>query len=204
MSLTLPNNIVNGQVIDATPVMGNFNALANAMPAGGANAAAAGANSDITSLSGLTTPLSTAQGGTGANLATTPLPVAQGGTGDNGSAWTTVAAGTPTPSSGAFGAGATSSVRYKRMGKTVWFQITATVPLVGTGTGAMTVGSLPFTFAGGNTQMVAGRENALNGKACIGIGTQSSASITIAYYDNSATPGANATAITVGGVAETT
>lgn len=56
-------------------------------------AAASGANSDITSLTGLTTPLSVAQGGTGASTATgainnlipTQLSAAKGGTGVDGS-----------------------------------------------------------------------------------------------------------------------
>lgn len=55
---------VNGTVIDAVQVNANFaQIIANV----NANAAGSGANSDITSLSGLTTPLSTAQGGTGRN-----------------------------------------------------------------------------------------------------------------------------------------
>lgn len=61
----LPYTIANGQAIDATPVMANFNSLDGRLPGSGVVAAASGANSDITSLSALTTPLSVAQGGTG-------------------------------------------------------------------------------------------------------------------------------------------
>lgn len=63
--ITLPYNIVDGNAVDATPVMANFNTLQSVTPNNGGIAAAAGANSDITSLSGLTTPLSAGQGGTG-------------------------------------------------------------------------------------------------------------------------------------------
>lgn len=58
----LPNNLQDGTVADAVPVMGNFNAIVNAA---NANAAHNGANTDITSLANLTTPLSVPQGGTG-------------------------------------------------------------------------------------------------------------------------------------------
>lgn len=57
--ITLPYTIANGQALDATPVQSNFNALAT-------GAAAAGINSDITQLTGLTTPLAITEGGTGA------------------------------------------------------------------------------------------------------------------------------------------
>lgn len=57
----LPNTLTNGTTADATQVMANFNQLVSN---GNSNAAHNGANSDITSLSGLTTPLSGAQGGT--------------------------------------------------------------------------------------------------------------------------------------------
>lgn len=58
----LPFIFVNGTVGDATQVNADFaQIVANA----NANAAGSGANSDITSLSGLTTPLTTLQGGTG-------------------------------------------------------------------------------------------------------------------------------------------
>lgn len=56
----LPFNLQNGQVADATQVMANYNFIVNCL----ANAAGAGANTDITSLGGLTTPLPPAQGGT--------------------------------------------------------------------------------------------------------------------------------------------
>ena len=64
----LPFNLQNGQTADATQVMANFNEIVNDT---NSNAAAAGANSDITSLSGLTTPLSVTQGGSGS---ATPAP----------------------------------------------------------------------------------------------------------------------------------
>ena len=52
--------IANGQTADGGQVMTNFNTIRNGAIS---NCAALGANSDITSLTGLTTPLSPAQGG---------------------------------------------------------------------------------------------------------------------------------------------
>jgi microcystin-dependent protein len=60
VSCVLPFNIQNGQPADATQVMANYNALVACL----GNAAAAGANSDITSLSGITTPIPKSAGGT--------------------------------------------------------------------------------------------------------------------------------------------
>lgn len=57
-----PYTLTNGQTADATQVMANFNSI---LSCANTNVARAGANSDITSLSGLSTPLSAAQGGTG-------------------------------------------------------------------------------------------------------------------------------------------
>ena len=54
--------LTNGTTADANQVMSNFNTIRNCA---NTTAAGSGANSDITSLTGLTTPLSTAQGGTG-------------------------------------------------------------------------------------------------------------------------------------------
>src|SRR5882724_3289621 len=57
-----PYTLTNGTAADATQVMANNNNLLNCA---NNNLAHNGTNSDITSLTGLTTPLSTAQGGTG-------------------------------------------------------------------------------------------------------------------------------------------
>lgn len=57
-----PYFLSNGTLADANQVMGNFNTIGNCA---NANLAHNGANSDITSLSALTTPLTTSQGGTG-------------------------------------------------------------------------------------------------------------------------------------------
>lgn len=57
-----PYTLTNGQVADATQVMANFN---NILSCGNNNLAKNGTNSDITSITGLLTPLSAAQGGTG-------------------------------------------------------------------------------------------------------------------------------------------
>lgn len=61
----LPVTLQNGTTADATDVMADLNKIRNDT---NANAAANGANSDITSLTGMTTPLSVAQGGTGTAL----------------------------------------------------------------------------------------------------------------------------------------
>ena len=68
VSCSLPFNLQNGQPADATQVMGNYNAIVACL----GNAAAAGNNSDITSLTGLTTPLSPSGGGTPVFIATAP------------------------------------------------------------------------------------------------------------------------------------
>ena len=64
---SLPYLLLNGTVADATKVMADLNYLISQV---NSNAAHNGANSDITSLSGLTTPLSVAQGGTGSTEGT--------------------------------------------------------------------------------------------------------------------------------------
>jgi hypothetical protein len=79
VSCALPFNLTNGTTADASQVMANYNALASCMLN---NLAESGANSSITSLSGLTTPLSLAQGGT---------PVFTGGTSAGTNAITTTA-----------------------------------------------------------------------------------------------------------------
>lgn len=62
ISPSYPDLLQNGNPADATEVMANFYQIQNDV---NANAAANGANSDITSLTGLTTPLGVAYGGTG-------------------------------------------------------------------------------------------------------------------------------------------
>jgi hypothetical protein len=57
---SFPYNLTNGTTADASQVMANYNYIASQVNANGANA---GANSNITSLLGLTTPLSAGQGG---------------------------------------------------------------------------------------------------------------------------------------------
>jgi hypothetical protein len=57
----LPYTLTNGTTADANQVMADFSDIVSGV---NTNAAHNGPNSDITSLTGLTTPLSTAQGGT--------------------------------------------------------------------------------------------------------------------------------------------
>jgi len=56
---TLPFNLLNNTIADATQVMANYNALVTCLT----NAAAAGNNNDITALLALTTPISPGAGG---------------------------------------------------------------------------------------------------------------------------------------------
>lgn len=71
----VPFTLQNGTIADATQVMADFNSIKNDV---NANAAHNGANNDITSLSGLTTPLSVAQGGTGSVLGAGLILLASG------------------------------------------------------------------------------------------------------------------------------
>jgi microcystin-dependent protein len=59
ITCTLPFTLTNGTIADATQVMSNYNALVTCFTL----AASAGANNDITSLTGLTTPLGPTFGG---------------------------------------------------------------------------------------------------------------------------------------------
>jgi hypothetical protein len=59
VTCTLPFNLQNGTTADATQVMANYNALVTCL----SNSAAAGSNSDITALLGLTTPIAPNEGG---------------------------------------------------------------------------------------------------------------------------------------------
>ena len=68
-----PYTLVNGQLADANQVMADFNLIRNCALN---NLASNGANSDITSLNGLLTPLSVAQGGTGNTSGTSPTATA--------------------------------------------------------------------------------------------------------------------------------
>lgn len=57
---TLPFNLLNGTLADASQVMSNYNAIIASVTA---TCAASGTNNDITAINGLTTPLSIPQGG---------------------------------------------------------------------------------------------------------------------------------------------
>ncbi len=68
VTCSLPFTLTNGTIADATQVMANYNALVTCLT----NAAAAGANNDITSLSGLTTPITPGQGGSNVYIGSAP------------------------------------------------------------------------------------------------------------------------------------
>lgn len=123
-------------------------------------AAASGANNDITSLSGLTTPLSVAQGGTGAATAGGARTNLGAGTGD-GSVTSVAGAGTvngitltgTVTTSGSLTLGGTLS------GVNLTTQVTGTLPLGNGGTGGTTAAaartSLGATTLGANVFTIA-------------------------------------------------
>jgi hypothetical protein len=201
MTIALPYNIQNGQALDAVPVMANLNALTVAQQASDVTAALVpyattaavtaaltpyaknGANADITSLSVLSTPLSTVQGGTG----------------DTGSSWTSVvpvitaASGSITTVSG--------SIRYKRIGKTVFYNVIVSITTNGTGAGTLVVSGFPFLANASSTS--AGREIAVAGKSLTGTIATGGSQMNVQNYDNTY-PGFNGAVIVINGVLETT
>ncbi len=74
---SLPYTFQNGTTADATQVNANFDLVVSDV---NANAAASGVNNDITQLTGLTTALSVAQGGTGVQALTAHYLVIGNGT----------------------------------------------------------------------------------------------------------------------------
>lgn len=65
VTCTLPFNLLNNTIADATQVMANYNALVTCFT----QAAASGVNSDITALTAISTPLTPAQGGSSVYIA---------------------------------------------------------------------------------------------------------------------------------------
>ena len=145
------------------------------------SAAKSGANSDITALTGLTTALS----------------VAQGGTGDTGSAWTNY---TPTITAGA-GTLTTVSASgwYKTVGKTVVFTLDIVITTNGTGASYI-IAPLPFTTA--RPISISGREVAA-GKALASAADAGQPDLAILNYDGTY-PGADARRLILTGCYERT
>ena len=127
-----PYTLTNGTNADATQVMANFNSLVTNI---NAHAAESGANTSITSLGGLTTPITIPQGGTGGTTAagartslgaaasgsnsditalnslSTAITIAQGGTGQTTAAAARAALGADA-GTGLTQSGTTLSVNY--------------------------------------------------------------------------------------------
>ena len=93
---------------------------------------------------------------------TTVLPISEGGTNDNGSVWTSTSV-TITAGSGTIGA-ATGTIRYKFLGKTVFFNLSVTVTSVGSASAYLIVSGLPFITP--TTSVATGREAQTTGALC--------------------------------------
>jgi hypothetical protein len=140
----------------------NLSDIANAATARGNLAAAkSGANSDITSLSGLTTALS----------------VAQGGTGDTGTGWTAY-----TPTAVVSGGTAAASGRFKRIGKTVFISVNVNVSVAGSLSAVTLPGGIAVSSSG--SCCLVGREIARTGVAWIGMLTSGATTIATTTASN--------------------
>lgn len=145
VSCSVPFNLTNGTTADASQVMANYNAILTCLST---NTAASGANNDITSLSGLTTPLSPAQGGAayfiggtsaGTNTITLANPSPNGFAYTAGYFVTFIAGGTNT--------GATT-LNVNSLGAKNVFKQTSTGPAASTG-GEIVIGQLTIAYYDG-------------------------------------------------------
>lgn len=111
--------------------------------------------------------------------------------------WTpTVTAG----NSAAFGSGLTAVGRYRKMGKTVNFNVTITIPLIGSaGTSVIFTNPVAANTSLGGQSSVCGREAAVTGKALQGVVNANSTQIF--NYDNTF-PAVNGSTIRFGGMYE--
>lgn len=178
--------LLNPQSVNLTQIIPVTNGGTGATTAAAARtnlgAAASGANSDITSLSGLTTPLS----------------VLQGGTGNVGGGWSSSVC-TIAASSGSL-SNASANIVYQKIGRCVNFIITSTVILNGTGANNIDV-TTPFIAA--NEHAWGGRETNSTGLAITGTMAAGSAIVRIFKYDNTY-PAGNNTRMVIAGVMNTT
>lgn len=147
-------------------------------------AAASGANSDIISLTGLTTALA----------------VTEGGTGDTGTQWSTQTV-TPVPSSGAF-TSANAVWRWKQLGKTLWFSLNINIVTNGSAAGGITV-PMPTGMSAKVTTGFAGVDAGVTGTACVAFVGLAGTTFTVRKYDASY-PGSTGAALTFGSVLELT
>ena len=126
-----------------------------------------------------------------------PLAVASGGTGDNGSAWTQVA---PTwgATTGSIADGS-GLMWWKRIGKTVFINLSLTVTNNGTGSGSIT-----FTapFASLNGAVLCGRSDVTGGKMLQGVMKPGFATCNVFTYDN-LYPASSGEVLRISGVYET-
>jgi hypothetical protein len=111
-------------------------------------------------------------------------------------AWST-SAPVPTAQSGAFTT-ASASVRYRKMGKTVYLSCTVTITTNGTAAGSVSV-TLPVQPKAGIQQCIPGRATSVSGKALIA--NMSGTTMNIFNYDNTY-PGANGETLVMTGVYE--
>lgn len=153
---TYPYTLANGQTADATQVMADLNSI---LTCANANLAHNGANSDISSLSGLTTPLSAAQGGTGYTAFPFEFYAFVGGVTGNG--WllasyvpTTNVVLTTAKSACIVGTAATSTTTYTL--KDNGGAIGTAVVTGGATTCVATITSSPYTVIAGHTLSITG------------------------------------------------
>lgn len=162
VTCTLPFNLQNATTADATQVMANYNALVMCFT----QSASAGVNTDITALTGLTTPLSPSQGGSNVYAGST----------STGSANAQVVAGL-TPTSFSLTAG-------KRVTFLAGFTNTTAMTLNVNATGAVAVNRLTPS---GSVALAGGEIVAGNYTEAVYDGTR------FQLYTNASTPGIGGT-----------
>jgi hypothetical protein len=112
--------------------------------------------------------------------------------------WRSYTPGTPASTGGTLGGSPTSVGSFAQANGLVYFDVTVSIPAVGTGTGSVAV-SLPIAPSGGLATIcqASGRENGVSGKMLLGIVSGANL-LSISNYD-ATTPIANGASLHVSG-----